>query len=157
MKLLSGLKIAIASPKKSRKTSKYKRESNNLITALVIEDENNELKASIDTNKIGIKEVLNFTDESFELKDRISIFSKQKDDNGKRIRFIRDVWSAKFFPGLKENYIPFNKNWLVKGYVVTNGLNKLFDFKELIGIKGYINVDTNEYSNNNSYFSKSRY
>lgn len=148
MKLLSGLKIAIASPKKSRKTSKYKRESNKLITALVIEDENNELKVSINTDKIGIKEVLNFTDESFELKDRISIFSKQKDD-GRRIRFIRDAWSAKFFPGLKENYIPFNKNWLVKGYVVTNGLNKLFDFKELIGIKGYINVDKNEYSDNN--------
>ena len=148
MKVLSGLKIAIASPKKSRKTSRYKRESNKLITALVIEDENNELKASIDTDKIGIKEVLNFTDESFELKDRISIFSKQKDNDGKRTRFIRDIWSAKFFPGLKENYIPFNKNWLVKGYVVTNGFNKLFDFKELIGIKGYINVDKNEYSDN---------
>ena len=76
-------------------------------------------------------------DEIYELKDKLSVFTRTKDKHGRRTRIIRDVWRAKFHPGLPEQYIPFAKNWIVKGYIVKEGLTKMFDFKDLVGIQGY--------------------
>lgn len=102
-------------------------------------------KVSIDSDKNGTEEIiLDFTPESFELKGRKEVFTIVKDKFGKLTRIIRDDSHAKFFPGLPEQYTPFAPNWIVKGYIVRKGIQKFFEFKQLIGLDGY-DITKNKY------------
>ena len=139
MKLgLTGLKVVIPTPK-VRHNSGFRRVNNKIVYGTVIEPEDGIFKVSVEVDKNSTKEeILDFTTESFEVKNRLTVFIKQKDKNGKRTRVIRDEWKAKVHPGSTEHYIPFNKNWIIKGYIVKDGFIRLFDFKELVGIDGYV-------------------
>lgn len=128
------LRIKVAEPKK-RKSTAFKRESK-ITTGVVVEEEDENFKVLIQTENSEM--LLPFTPKSFELKDRTTVFTRAKNERGHRMRIIRDAWKAKIHPGFTTQYFPFTKNWIVKGYIVSNGLVKLFDFKDLVGIKGYV-------------------
>ena len=81
--------------------------------------------------------VLDFTEESYELKDVISVFDRKPDKNGKYIRYIRNEVHAKNFPGSPERYVPFCRNWVCSGYIVRRNGKMMFDFNECIAPQGY--------------------
>jgi hypothetical protein len=81
--------------------------------------------------------VLDFTEESYELKDVISVFDRKPDKNGRHTRYIRNATNAKFMPGSPERYVPFCHNWVCSGYIVRRNGKMMFDFNECIAPKGY--------------------
>lgn len=131
------LKIKLAAPKKPKSQS-FKRASK-ITTGTIREDEEGNFKVEVIVkDKLGLKNtlLLPLTPKSFEVKDKTTVFTKAKNERGHRTRIIRDVWHAKIHPGT--TYYPFDDKWVVKGYIVSDGLLKLFDFKDLIGIESYI-------------------
>ena len=81
--------------------------------------------------------VLDFTEESYEIKGVTSVFDRNPDKNGKYIRYIRSETKAKFHPGSPERYVPFCKNWVCSGYIVRCNGKLMFDFNECIAPNGY--------------------
>ena len=81
--------------------------------------------------------VLEFTEESYELKDVIAVFDRNPDKNGKYTRRVRSISNAKFMPGDPERYVPFCNNWICSGYLVRRNYKLMFDFNECISPKGY--------------------
>ena len=131
---IKGLKIIL--PQKKRNSSGFKKVAG-IVQGVVKEDEKENFTVAIKDNNENTIEILPFTDKSFNLRGRKYVFCRKKDNKGKRICKIRDEFHAKFMPGLPEQYIPFTSNWVVKGYVVQNGLVRQFDFKSLVGVEGY--------------------
>ncbi len=135
-----GFTLKLASSIKKKKS--YDSKVSNLIHATVVEI-NDSLKAEIDLDPNGEKQqILNFTEDSYDLVNRENVFTKEKDEHGKRIRFIRDASHAKFHPGSSERYYPFDKGCIIKGWIVKVGDLKLFKFKDLVSYKGYNNFNT---------------
>lgn len=131
------LKIKLAAPKKPKSQS-FKRASK-ITTGTIREDEEGNFKVEVVVkDKLGLKNklLLPLTPKSFEVKDKTTVFTKVKNERGHRVRIIRDAWHAKIHPGT--TYYPFDDKWVVKGYIVSDGLLKLFDFKDLIGIESYV-------------------
>lgn len=88
--------------------------------------------------------VLEFTEESYNLKGVVSVFDRKPDEYGKYTRYIRNESQCKFFPGSKEKLVPFCKNWVCSGYIVKRNGKLLFDFHDCLnprGYKSYINQD----------------
>ncbi len=81
--------------------------------------------------------VLDFTEESYELKGVTSVFDRNPDKNGKYTRYIRSETNAKFMPGSPERYVPFCRNWVCNGYIVRRNGKMMFDFNECIAPDGY--------------------
>ena len=81
--------------------------------------------------------VLDFTEESYNLRGVVSVFSRERDDKGNYVRYIRNVSQCKFFPGNKEKLVPFCNNWICSGYIVRKDSKLMFDFNECIAPKGY--------------------
>ena len=138
---LMGLKIKVGPVKKVKVTNnndKFKR-IGGIRKALVIKTKDGVYKARIIDNE-GEKlnnNLLSFTPDSFEVKNRLSVFLKEKDETGRFVRLCRDVTKASCFPGTSERYIPFVENWIIEGYLVHKGLEQAFDFKDLICINNY--------------------
>ena len=87
--------------------------------------------------------VLDFTEESYELKGVLSVFDRNPDKNGKYIRRIRSESDAKMMPGSPERYVPFCHNWICNGYIIRRNGKMMFDFNDCISPKGY-NIVVNE-------------
>lgn len=134
MKFNLNLKLAVVP--KEKKTNV--RVSNKIVYGTVIKKDG-VYKVSIDKDKNGVKteEILDFTPDSFDVTGKTNVFLRTKDEHGNNVRIIRSEWDAKFHPGTSDKYIPFVENWIVKGYIVKNGIVRLFDFKDLVGIDGY--------------------
>ena len=81
--------------------------------------------------------LLDFTEESYELKSVISVFDRNPDDKGRYTKYIRNETKAKFFPGNVEKYVPFCHNWICSGYIVRRNGKMMFDFNECIAPQGY--------------------
>ena len=81
--------------------------------------------------------LLDFTDESYNLRGVVSVFSRERDDKGNYVRYIRNASQCKFFPGNKEKLVPFCDNWICSGYIVRKDGKLMFDFNECISPKGY--------------------
>lgn len=141
---LVNLKVSVPKPKHKKHNDGITRTSNKIITGKVF-IENGIYKIAIDMKNDDTYPdllVLEFTEKSYELKGRVTVFNRDKVNP---VRFIRDVYKCKFFPGLPEQYVPFAPNWIVKGYIVKdNGFTK-FDFKDLVGIDGYDNISVSEF------------
>lgn len=133
LKIATGLKVVVT--EKKRTSSGFKRVSG-IIKGVIREDEQGNFTVEIAGND-NKKECLPLTEKSFNLTGKKYVFTRKKDKKGKRICIIRDEFHSKFFSGLPEQYLPFNKNWIVSGYIVQNGLIRQFDFKTLLGIEGY--------------------
>ena len=80
---------------------------------------------------------LKFTDRSFKLYDRETIFDRVFSDNEKKTRYVRTHLQAITFPGDPDKFVPFGPNWIVKGYIVEIEGEKYFDFVDLLTINGY--------------------
>lgn len=143
-----GLSLKITVPKKKR---------NNNVESIKIVEKNKEGKVFIDENniyKVSISMendpdlpdllILPFTKNSYNLKGRRTVFTRTKDEFGKRIRYIRSEEKAKYHYGDSNRYVPFAPNWIVKGNIIRdNGVLK-FDFIDLITIDGYTNISCND-------------
>ena len=143
-----GLSLKISVPKKKR---------NNNAEGIKLVEKNKKGKVFIDENNaykvaISMKNdpdfpdllVLPFTENSYNLKGKKSVFTRTKDEFGKRIRYIRSEEKAKYHYGDSNRYIPFAPNWIVKGNIVRdNGVLK-FDFIDLVTIDGYVNISYND-------------
>ena len=81
--------------------------------------------------------ILPFTKESFDLKGRVNVFSKTKDEHNRYVRYVRNSEQAKYFPGDPNVYVPFAPNWIVTGNIIKENLVLKFDFISLVTIKGY--------------------
>ena len=115
-----GLSLKISIPKKSKTISK---------SSIKIEAK----------NKKG-RVILPFTKNSYDLKGRKNVFTRIKDEFGRRTRYIRSEEKAKFHYGDSDRYIPFAPNWIVKGNIIKDNDVLKFDFIDLITIDGYDNV-----------------
>ena len=138
------LKVSVPKIKRNSKPkSDIVRTSNKMFTGKVIIDDDNDYAVTF-RDDTGSDLVLKFTERSYELTGRRVVFSRNRDEHGNIIRYIRNKWDAKCMPGVPEKYVPFTKNWLVKGYIVRDHDTLKFDFKTLVGIEGY-DVDTTNY------------
>lgn len=137
-KLNLSLKIAV--PKKQKITSKPSTtiEAKNKKGCVFI-NENGEYRVSIvsENDKVYNNMILPFTKESFDLKGRVNVFSRTKDEYNRYVRYVRNSEQAKYFPGDPNVYVPFAPNWIVTGNIVKENLVLKFDFISLVTIKGY--------------------
>lgn len=132
------LKVAVPKPKRNKVNHGIVRTSNKIVKGKVFQDEEGNYTVSIiDENNQDNPRILSFTERSFDLTNKINVFSRTLDEHGRRNRYIRDALHAKYMPGSPERYVPFAPNWIITGYIVKdNGIEK-FDFNRLIGIDGY--------------------
>lgn len=130
-------KVAVPKPKRNRTSDGIKRISNKIVKGKVFQEEDGTYKVSITIDNDPDLLILDFTERSYDLTDKIDVFSRTVDSKGRRTRFIRNTINAKYMPGLPEQYIPFAPNWIVRGYIVKDNGIKKFDFKSLVGIDGY--------------------
>lgn len=127
------------------KSTKKKKESNALtkLTKLVrgvcrLNEEGN-YKVQIKYNESENPDwlYLDFTEDSYNLKGKTSIFTKTKDKYGKYTRIIRDKFTSIVFPGDVERYVPFCPNWVVEGYICRINGKLVFEFHDIITVEGY--------------------
>ena len=132
--------------KKTRNSNGNKKLTTKLVKGVCFKDNDNIFKIQVNVKalKPDIIEkgqpdilVLEFTEESYELKGVISVFNRNPDKTGKYIRHIRSESYSKFFPGDPERYVPFCHNWICNGYIVRHNGKMMFDFNECIAPKGY--------------------
>ena len=137
MNLFSGFRLKLAEHKPKRITDGYVKASN-LVYGVVVEDANENLLVSVDSDGNGTKDpiIIPFTPESYELKGVKNVFTKAKHD-GKRIWIVRNDFKVKFHYGSEEQYIPFDKGWTVKGYIVKKDNVKMFKLIKLVSIGDY--------------------
>ena len=135
------LKIAVAPPKKH----KIRSDSGVKLTGkskhgVVFQDEDGTYKVYIsmenDPNYPDLL-VIPFTERSYDIVGRTTVFTREVDERGKRTRYIRSELKAIFMPGDSKRYIPFAPNWIVKGHIVRENGTLKFDFDDIITIKGY--------------------
>ena len=130
-------KVAVPKPKRNRTSDGIKRITNKIVKGKVFQDKDGTYKVSINMDNDPDLLILDFTERSYDLTDKLNVFSRTVDSKGRRTRFIRNTINAKYMPGLPEQYIPFAPNWIVRGYIVKDNGIKKFDFKSLVGIDGY--------------------
>ena len=136
-----GLSLKISVPKKSKTISKssVKIEAKNKKGYVILENEEYKVLLINESYSIHNRTILPFTEKSYDLKGKTSIFSKTKGKYG-YIRHIRPEDKAKIFPGDPDKYVPFAQNWMVKGDIINDKGVLKFDFVELLTIKGYTNM-----------------
>ena len=130
-------KVAVPKPKRNKTSDGIKRITNKIVKGKVFQDKDGTYKVSINMDNDPDLLILDFTERSYDLTDKLNVFSRTVDNKGRRTRFIRNTINAKYMPGLPEQYIPFAPNWIVRGYIVKDNGIKKFDFKSLVGIDGY--------------------
>ena len=130
-------KVAVPKPKRNKTSDGIKRITNKIVKGKVFQDKDGTYKVSINMDNDPDLLILDFTERSYDLTDKLNVFSRTVDSKGRRTRFIRNTINAKYMPGLPEQYIPFAPNWIVRGYIVKDNGIKKFDFKSLVGIDGY--------------------
>ena len=81
--------------------------------------------------------IFDFTEESYNLRGVVSVFSRNTDDKGKYTRYIRNESKCKFFPGNKDKLVPFCPNWVCNGYIVRHDGKLMFDFNDCLNPEGY--------------------
>lgn len=110
------------------------------ITQGLVTVENGEYKCHIfaDDNTTSSGDIiLPFTERSYYLKGRETIFDRVRNDEDKKIRYVRTHIQALTFPGDSNKFVPFGPNWIVKGYIVEIESKKYFDFSDLLTLNGY--------------------
>lgn len=95
------------------------------------------IKPSIEESAIPDVLMLPFTEESYNLKGVISVFSKCVNERGLFTRYIRNIDKCRIFPGDPDKLVPFCHNWICSGYVTRRDGKLMFEFNECIKPKGY--------------------
>ena len=113
---------------KKKKEPIKKRLSKKIEALCVIEDNNYYAVIKVKEEKFKLE----FTSKSYNLTGREIVFSRNKDEHGKYIRFIRKQEDATFFPGSSDLFVPFSNNWYITGYIVKISGKQYFDFIDLV-------------------------
>lgn len=85
---------------------------------------------------VNLKEdnqIMDFTPKSYDLKNRLIVFTKKLDKNGKPISIYRSELEARHSPGIPRQYTPFCENYVYSGYIVKKDGKHYFDMKDLVG------------------------
>ena len=139
-KILKGFGLKLAKPNKTY-ASKPTKVSKLVVGKCFIEDGvykvHVELEPKDAIDNYPAKLLLEFTNNSYDLKGHEKIFSKCKTNEDKWICYCRTKDHATVFPGDRRNYVPFASNWLCSGYVVKVDNHLMFEFKEALTIDGY--------------------
>ena len=136
---LLGIKIHIAKGnKKKRNVSTESNIISRICRAVVIEDDEG-FKAKIAVNNEENSDVLliPFTTESYNIKGKEIIFSKERIDNGRFRCIIRDKASDILYNDV-EHYIPFRKNIVITGNIVRIDGKMYFQYKEFISFSPFV-------------------
>ena len=134
--------INIPKPKKNKDVNTIKIVAKDIMGKVFIDKDNSyKIYVSITNNpNCPNFSVLGFTENSYNLKGRKTIFTRDKDEFGKIIRYIRSEDKAKYLYGDSSRYVPFAPNWIVKGNIIKDNNVLKFDFVDLVTIDGYTNV-----------------
>ena len=142
---LSQFNFTLVPKKRKTNPNSDKRLTTKLVRGICFKDGDN-FKIQIDVKAIksdivdkGYPDilVLDFTEESYELKDVLSVFDRNPDKNGRYTRYVRNITNAKFMSGDPDRYVPFCKNWICSGYIVRCNGKMMFDFNDCIAPNGY--------------------
>lgn len=101
----------------------------------VIDEIDGEFKALVRTSNsedVMDKFCLPLTPKSLNLKDKIYVFSKTKDEYGNNVLIIRDKLKAHIFFGSPKQFTVVRKNCLISGYIVKIDGKMYFDYDNLI-------------------------
>lgn len=133
-----GLKLA-----KPRRVSidKPVRVSKKVIGVCFIEDETYKVHVELESkdaiDNYPAKLLLEFTNDSYELKGKEKVFTKCKTNKDKWVCYCRTREHATLFSGDRHNFVPFAPKWLCLGYVVKVDKHLMFEFKEALTVDGY--------------------
>lgn len=136
---LLGIKIYIAKGnKKKRNVSTKSNVISRICRAIVIKDDEG-FKAKIRVNNEENADILliPFTTESYDIKGKEIIFSKERIDDGRFRCIIRDKASAILYNDV-EHYIPFRKNIVITGNIVRIDGKMYFQYKEFISFSPFV-------------------
>ena len=137
--MIGGFTFKIAKPKEHKET--VKKVSNKLVQGVCFLDETDNIwkihiPMSEDSENNDAMRVLEFTKDSYELKGKLYVFTKNKKERGKPICIVRTKEKALACPGLESMYTPFCKNWVYSGYIVKENGKTMFQMHEAVGIDG---------------------
>ena len=76
--------------------------------------------------------ILPFSKESFELKGKTHIFTKEKNSDDKYVHIIRSKDTSEMYPGNEEQYTPICENSIYKGYIVKRNNDLAFNITEYV-------------------------
>lgn len=136
---LLGIKIHIAKGnKKKRNVSTESNVISRICRAIVIKDDEG-FKAKIRVNNEENADILliPFTTESYDIKGKEIIFSKERIDDGRFRCIIRDKASAILYNDV-EHYIPFRENIVIIGNIVRIDGKMYFQYKEFISFSPFV-------------------
>ena len=136
---LLGIKIHIAKGnKKKRNVSTESNVISRICRAIVIKDDEG-FKAKIRVNNEENADILliSFTTESYDIKGKEIIFSKERIDNGRFLCLIRDKASSNLYNDV-EHYIPFRENIVITGNIVRINGKMYFQYKEFISFSPFV-------------------
>ena len=136
---LLGIKIHIAKGnKKKRNVSTESNVISRICRAIVIKDDEG-FKAKIRVNNEENADILliSFTTESYDIKGKEIIFSRERIDDGRFRCIIRDKASAILYNDV-EHYIPFRENIVITGNIVRIDGKMYFQYKEFISFSPFV-------------------
>lgn len=136
---LLGIKINIAKGnKKKRNVSTESNVISRVCRAIVIkDDEGFKAKIVVDNEENSDILLIPFTTESYNIKGKEIIFSKERIDDGRFRCVIRDKASAILYNDV-EHYIPFRENIVVTGNIVRINGKMYFRYKEFISFSPFV-------------------
>lgn len=136
---LLGIKINIAKGnKKKRNVSTKSNVISRVCRAIVIkDDEGFKAKINIDNKENSDILLIPFTTESYDIKGKEIIFSKERIDNGRFLCLIRDKASSNLYNNV-ERYIPFRENIVITGNIVRIDGKMYFRYKDFISFSPFV-------------------
>jgi hypothetical protein len=150
-----GFKIQTKTIKRERKTILHRT-----VYCKCVKDEDGKFYADCYLVKDGTPSYvrMEFTDESYVLKGKTSIFGRTPDKHGKIVNFIRSKQHANDFPGIDRVYSALCENQVFKGSVIEKQHKLYFDVKEHIGAYSmyFPLVEIDDKENNNIYDGNSK-
>ena len=129
------LKFGLKPVPKKRETTGIKKERK-ITTGVCFKDVDDIFKIHVVIDG-SANRVLEFTPNSYDLKDKTHVFQKKPNKDGKYICRIRSEASAKYSPGNPDIYTPFCQNWVYKGHIVTINDKVMFDVTDIVCVNGH--------------------
>lgn len=115
---------------KTRKTKIHDTKCTNMVYCLCKQVDRKYL-AVINIGKE--KTELEFTPKSYNLKDKLVVFTHKLDKHKKPICIYRSEMDARLNPGLPVQYTPFCNNQIYSGYIIKKEGKYYFDMKHYVG------------------------
>ena len=136
---LVGVKINVVKGVKKRVISKNFTVISRLCKAVVIKIDNSyKAKILISGDECEPEYIIiPFTEDSYNLKGKEIIFSKERTDKG-YICNIRDIQTSIIYPGDSTKFIPFRENIVIVGNIVKQLGKMYFNYKGFMGFNSNV-------------------